>query len=304
MNTYVDSDMELPDKTLDCHATDITIYTWNNANELTGATHYNNYSDYEAGTCTATNEYAITYGNDAFGQMVTRTAAIGTGTSTTTTTENFIYNGQNIALVLDQYGSILERELTGTAADQVFATESVVSGLTNWYLTDNQGTVRDVAQGVSSGGTMTADVVDHVIYTAFGAPSQARASPARRCRGSGLMECVTTPRRASSSPPRGRTIRTRALGFSPTRPVLVRAAIPRSFATTARRISSIPAGWIPTVRPSLGGRLIVATFRSDCCFCFPAAAAPVGRLGVATAAWVGAATSAAVTASKRLAALG
>ena len=108
---------------LDSSATDITIYTWNNANELTSATHYNNYSDYAAGTYTQTNEYAVTYGNDAFGQMVTRTAAIGNGTSTTTTTENFIYNGQNIALVLDGDGCVIERELTGTAADQVFATE-------------------------------------------------------------------------------------------------------------------------------------------------------------------------------------
>ena len=174
VNTYVDSDTELPDKTLDCHATDITIYTWNNANELTGATHYNNYSDYEAGTCTATNEYAITYGNDAFGQMVTRTAAIGTGTSAPSTTENFIYNGQNIALVLDQYGNVIERELTGTAADQVFASESVVSGFTNWYLTDNQGTVRDVEQFSDSSTTN----VDHLVYGAFGQLTAQSASSA------------------------------------------------------------------------------------------------------------------------------
>ena len=60
--------------------------------------------------------------------MVTRTAGLGDGTSTTTPTENFIYNGQNIALVLDGSGNVIERNLTGQAADQVFATEEVVSG--------------------------------------------------------------------------------------------------------------------------------------------------------------------------------
>ena len=138
---------------LDSTATDITVYTWNNDNELTSATHYATASDYGAGTYTASTEYAITYGNDAFGRMVTRALTTTADDTTTTTTENFIYNGQNIALVLAADGSIIERELTGTAADQVFATEAVVSGVStvNWLLTDNQGTVRDVVQYGSRG---------------------------------------------------------------------------------------------------------------------------------------------------------
>jgi RHS repeat-associated protein len=158
-------------------AYDITIYTWNNANELTSATHYNTYSDYHNGTYTQTNEYAITYGNDAFGQMVTRTAVTGDGGTTTTATQNYIYSGQNIVLVLDQYGDVLQRNLTGPAAGQVFASETVIGAYggggedfeiydwsddtVNWYLTDNQGTVRDVARYGSG-------VVDHLVYGAFG----------------------------------------------------------------------------------------------------------------------------------------
>ena len=150
--------------------TDITIYTWNNANEMTSAKYYNTYSDYHNGTVTATGEYAITYGNDAFGRMVMRTAVVGQGGTTTTSTENFIYCGQNIVLVLNGSGQVIERNLTGPAADEVFATEAVATvlsgpqaaGTVNWYLTDNQGTVRDVVQ---LGDTTP---VDHLVYSAFG----------------------------------------------------------------------------------------------------------------------------------------
>jgi len=125
--------------------TDITVYTWNNANDLTSATHYNNWTDYDAGSTS--------------------------------------YDGEYLALVLNSSGQVTERELTGPAADQVFASEyaSITSegpgggqaaGPVSWYLTDPQGTVRDVVRGVLSGSAMTAEVVDHVIYTAFGAASQ------------------------------------------------------------------------------------------------------------------------------------
>ena len=149
---------------LDDTATDITIYTWNNVNQLVGAAHYNTYAHYESPTVTAVGEYSITYGNDAFGRMVTRTAVLGTGSSTTTSTENFIYDGQNIVLILDGDGNVVERELTGAAPDQVFASENASTNAVNWYLTDNQGTVRDVVRLVS--GTPT--VENHLIYAAFG----------------------------------------------------------------------------------------------------------------------------------------
>ena len=50
--------------------------------------------------------------------------------------------------------------MTGTAADQVFATEAEFGRLTlTGYLTDNQGTVRDVMQYDS-------EAVDHLVFMA------------------------------------------------------------------------------------------------------------------------------------------
>ena len=81
-----------------------------------------------------------------------------------TTTENFVYDGQNIVLILDGDGNVVERELTGAAPDQVFASENGSTNAVNWYLTDNQGTVRDVVRLVS--GTPTEE--NHLAYAAFG----------------------------------------------------------------------------------------------------------------------------------------
>ena len=162
-------------------AVNITIYTWNNANQMTSATFYATAADWTAGTVNAIGEYQVTYALDAFGRMVTRTAALGNGTSTTTSSENFIYDGQNILLVLDSSGNVIEQNLTGPAADEVYATEEVLTvtsgtqaaGTVNWLLTDGQGTVRDVVQ--LSDGSPT--VVNHLVYSAFGQLLSQSADP-------------------------------------------------------------------------------------------------------------------------------
>ena len=156
------------------NAENITIYTWDNSNQMTSATFYNTAADWSAGTITAAGEWTVTYGNDAFGRMVTRTATVtNSDLSQTTTTENFIYDGQNIALILDGDGNVIERELTGAAPDQVFASENASTNVVNWYLTDNQGTVRDVVQ---SDGTTTTEV-DHLVYSAYGQLTDQTAAP-------------------------------------------------------------------------------------------------------------------------------
>ena len=163
-------------------AADITIYTWNNANEMTAAAHFNTAADWHDGYYQTSGEYTISYAYDAFGRMVTRTAATGynpsepVGTITDfeflhVTTENFVYWGQNNVLVLDGSGQVIDRNLTGLAPDQVFATEEVLAvesgpqavGTVNWLLTDNQGTVRDVVQFDST--TDTTAEVDHLVYS-------------------------------------------------------------------------------------------------------------------------------------------
>ena len=107
-------------------AADITIYTWNNANEMTAAAHFNTAADWHDGYYQTSGEYTISYAYDAFGRMVTRTAATGynpsepVGTITDfeflhVTTENFVYWGQNNVLVLDGNGQVIDRNLTGLA---------------------------------------------------------------------------------------------------------------------------------------------------------------------------------------------
>ncbi len=53
------------------------------------------------------------------------------------------------------------------------------AGPVDWYLTDAVGSVREVVQGEVSGGAMTAEAVDHVIYTAYGAPTVEEGSMPR-----------------------------------------------------------------------------------------------------------------------------
>jgi RHS repeat-associated protein len=56
------------------------------------------------------------------------------------------------------------RYLHGPAIDQILASETVSSNVVNWALSDNQGTVRDIARYAS--GTTT--IVNHRKYDAFG----------------------------------------------------------------------------------------------------------------------------------------
>ena len=166
---------------LDSTATSITIYQWNNANELTGVSQYASYYNYQHGIPVSGSQVA--YGYDAYGQMVSESPVGGTA-------EYFINDGQNPVLVLNSGGQVLERELwsplssgegqgegslSGAAVDQILATEKVTplspgsvqsAGTVNWDLTDNQGTVRDVAEYNAS--TQTTSVVDHLVYASYG----------------------------------------------------------------------------------------------------------------------------------------
>jgi hypothetical protein len=121
---------------LDSTASNITIYQWNNANELTGVSQYADYSNYQLGIPVSGSQVA--YGYDAFKQMVSESPVGGTA-------EYFINDGQNPVLVLNSGGQVLDRELWGPAVDQILATEKVTplspgsvqsAGTVNWDLTD------------------------------------------------------------------------------------------------------------------------------------------------------------------------
>ena len=69
----------------------VTLYQWNNANELTAVI--------SGGT-------EVAYAYNALGQMVSRTPTGIAGEQT----EYYVYDGQNLALVLNAAGQVVERE--------------------------------------------------------------------------------------------------------------------------------------------------------------------------------------------------
>ncbi len=83
--------------------------------------------------------------------------------------EAFVYDGQDILLRFAE-GNLANRYLHGAAVDQVFADEQVGDdGQSNrvlWPLTDNLGTVRDLAVYDEAGGVTS--VAQHIVYDAFG----------------------------------------------------------------------------------------------------------------------------------------
>jgi RHS repeat-associated protein len=138
--------------------TDITTYTWDNRNRLTSVSTYSTYAKLLA----QTPDTSVAYTYDVFDRMVCEDQTVGSpGTD-----EYFIYDGQNPVLVLNPNGSVIQRELWGPAVDQILASENA-SAVVSWMLTDNQGTVRDVAQ--YNAGSNATSVVDHLVYSAFGA---------------------------------------------------------------------------------------------------------------------------------------
>ena len=88
---------------LDSSATDITIYKWNNANELVSATHYATKVTYEEGT----SDSEVDYADDPFGRMVSRDANDGGDVNE----EYYVYDGNNVVLVLSPDGEVTGREL-------------------------------------------------------------------------------------------------------------------------------------------------------------------------------------------------
>jgi RHS repeat-associated protein len=154
--------------------TDITTYAWDYRNRLTTVTHYASYAAFGGDSPDKT----VAYSYDALNRLVTETVTLGDGSWTKTA---FVYDGSQVALQFDSSGTsgtpgtlaaadLSHRYLWGPAVDQLLADEQVTtpsqSGTVAWALTDNQGTVRDLAVYNASTGTTT--IVDHRVYDAFG----------------------------------------------------------------------------------------------------------------------------------------
>ncbi len=110
-----------------------------------------------AGTLTQKVQY--TY--DAFDRLIGREVDTD-GDTTIDESQRFIYDGQHIALSLADSGTVQNRYLHGPAVDMVLADEQSVGDLL-WMLSDNQGTIRDLASYDS--GTDTTTVENHRLPT-------------------------------------------------------------------------------------------------------------------------------------------
>ena len=149
---------------LDTGDTDITEYTWDYRNRLTNVTERATYS----GAAAKATDLAYDYLN----RLVSESAdADGAGEGEADDTY-YVYEGSQIALQFNgsESSDLSHRYLWGTAVDQVLADEQVTSletaGDILWPLTDNLGTVRDLATYDSQQDETT--IANHRTYDAYG----------------------------------------------------------------------------------------------------------------------------------------
>ncbi len=124
-------------------------YTYDNRNDLTVV------RDTSNGTTTT---LQITYTYDVQGNRV-QEQLWQTGGSTTTT--RYAYDGSNVWADLDGGNNILVRYEYGDGADQILTRTVASSGSVTAYLTDNEGSVRDLVN-------WSGQVVDHLDYSGYG----------------------------------------------------------------------------------------------------------------------------------------
>jgi RHS repeat-associated protein len=121
----------------------VTEYIWDYRNRLAGVL----FKD-AGGSVTKTIDYIYDGNNQRIGKRIDGAVV-----------ERYVIDRNQIALMFDGAGVQTHRYLYGTAVDQVLADE--IGASTNWFLTDNQGTVKDVVD--SNGG-----LINHVVYDSFG----------------------------------------------------------------------------------------------------------------------------------------
>ena len=147
----------------------VTAYGWDAQNRLAEVEQFANGAAYASGTPTQVVDYLY----DAEGRWIGENILNGSGA--VDEQERFVYDGNQIVLEFDKASSgtvaasdLSHRYLWGPAVDQILADEQIATagqaGNVVLPLTDNQGTVRDLAV-VNSGVTT---VVNHRIFTAFG----------------------------------------------------------------------------------------------------------------------------------------
>lgn len=129
---------------------DVVLYTWDARNRLTDLT----YKD-SSGTTTSHTHYVYDVFDRRIGKYID-----SNGDGNADAQEHYVYDIDNISLIYDGQGNLVEREFQGPGIDNTFATENN-SGVQSWYLGDQIGSVRDVVD-------KTGTVLDHIQYDPYG----------------------------------------------------------------------------------------------------------------------------------------
>ncbi|TWT29628.1 RHS repeat domain-containing protein [Blastopirellula retiformator] len=132
-----------------------TVYEWDHRNRLASVTDYD-VSDAK--------QQQIDQAYDPFNNLIGR-ALDSDGDGAADESSYFIYDEGQILLQLDDSGDVEHRMLWGPQVDQILADENE-AGDVYWMLTDNQNTVRDIAE--YDDATDTTSIVNHIAYSVFG----------------------------------------------------------------------------------------------------------------------------------------
>jgi len=148
---------------------EVTEYGWGIQNRLVRIT------DRSSAAGPVTSEVQYTY--DMYGRRIAKHLD-DDGDSVVDREEHYVYDGDHIALVFtdpdgsgSQPSALSSRLLHGPAVDQILADEQLSTldpGLSTvyWPLTDNLGTIRDLAYFDAATGIT--DIANHITYDAFG----------------------------------------------------------------------------------------------------------------------------------------
>ncbi len=127
-------------------------YAWDHRNQLTKVEFFNAPVN---GTATLAKTVAYTY--DDSSNRINKTLTVP---GQAAVVENYVYDGDQLVAVMNATGAIQHEYFSGSALDQVFADQTVLSGVL-WPLEDRTGAARDV---ISTAGV----VLDHRRIDSFG----------------------------------------------------------------------------------------------------------------------------------------
>jgi RHS repeat-associated protein len=148
------------------------IYTWDYRERLVGVTKYNRDGAWQ--------QY-VAYDYDGLDQRIRKTVKVpGQSSATVTLQERYLYDHnvldasmEEVVLVINEltagsaYQQVSHRFMNGPEIDQVFSDERPGNSIL-WYLSDQQNTVRDVANFVYGTANNAAVVRNHLKYGSFG----------------------------------------------------------------------------------------------------------------------------------------